>query len=175
MAENERFLVAEFVEPDATLRAAKALREDGWSVEIHTPFPLEGLRDALGFSERRVPLAFLIGGIVGAVTGFGMQVYTNLAYPLDVGGRPLIAVPAFMLITFELMVLFSVIAGIGTMLASNHLPRLHHPLFDSEEFHLASDDRFFVSLALAGRDRDEAGKALAAFDPERIEDVGGEP
>lgn len=175
MAETERFLLAEFAEPDAMLHAARSLRENGWSIEVHSPFPLDGMDDALGFTETRVPLAFLIGGIAGALTGFGMQVYTNLAYPLDIGGRPLIAVPAFMLITFELMVLFSVIAGIGTLLASNHLPRLHHPLFDAERFHLASDDRFFVSLALEGRDRDEAGKALAAFDPARIEDVGGEP
>jgi hypothetical protein len=175
MAEDRRFLLAEFADPDAMLRAAKELRQAGWSIEIHSPFPVKGMAEALGFAERRVPRAVLIGGLLGAVTGFAMQVYTNLAYPLDVGGRPLVAVPAFMLITFELTVLFAVIAGIGTMFASNHLPRLHHPLFDSQRFHLASDDRFFVSLALEGRDRDEAGKALAAFDPERIEDLGGEP
>lgn len=156
------------------LAAAKGLREEGWHVELYAPFPVKGMGEALGFTDHSVPLAFLIGGIVGALAGFGLQVYTNLAYPLDVGGRPLIAVPAFMLITFEVMVLTSVLAGIGTMLVRNRLPRLHHSLFDAERFHLASDDRFFVSAALAGRDERRAHAALARHEPVSISKVGGE-
>jgi hypothetical protein len=175
MARTEpAFLLGEFAESDAMLAAAKALREAGWAIEVHSPFPLAGMREALGFGERTVPHAFLIGGIVGALTGFGLQVYTNLAYPLDVGGRPLIAVPAFMLIAFELMVLFSVFAGIGTMFVRNRLPRLHHPLFDAQRFGLASDDRFFVSLALIDCDADEARAAMAAQGPAEVTWVGGE-
>jgi hypothetical protein len=79
-----------------------------------------------------------------------------------------------MLITFELMVLFSVVAGIGTMILANRLPRLHHPLFDAERFHLASDNRFFVSLALDGRDEGEARAALDRMRPASVEKVGGE-
>jgi hypothetical protein len=168
------FLVAEFAEPEQMLAAATALREAGWPIELHAPFPVKGMGEALGFSDRSVPHAFVIGGAIGAVGGFLLQVYTNFAYPLEIGGRPLVAVPAFMLITFELMVLTSVLVGIGTMRVKNRLPRLHHPRFAAERFGLASDDRFFVSAGLADRDEDAARAALARHEPLSVAKVGGE-
>jgi hypothetical protein len=169
------FLVAEFADPEPMIEATKILREEGWRVELHTPFPVKGMKEALGFTERTVPHSFVIGGIVGAVGGFLMQVYPNVTYQLDIGGRPMIAVPAFMMITFELLVLISVLAGIATMFAKNRLPRLHYALFDASRFHLASDSRFFVSLALVdGADEDEARGALERQRPASIEKVGGE-
>ena len=156
------------------LEAAKTLREEGWRVELHSPFPVKGMKEALAFHDRTVPHAFLIGGIVGAVSGFLIQAYANWAFPLDVGGRPLIAVPAFMLIVFELTVLCSVLTGIATMFVRNRLPRLHYPLFDAQRFHLASDDRFFVSLLLDGRDEDKAWAAIERQGPASLEKVGGE-
>lgn len=167
-------MVAEFAEPEPMLEAAKALREQGWQVELHSPFPIKGMKEALGFEERRVPRAFFFGGIAGALAGFAIQAYANWAFPLDVGGRPLIAVPAFMLITFEVMVLVSVLTGIATMFASNRLPRLHYPLFDAERFHLASDDRFFVSLLLDGIPQGEATATLERMGALSVSRVGGE-
>ena len=168
------FLVAEFAEPEAMLEAAKTLREDGWLVELHTPFPVQGMEEALGFHDRTVPHAFVIGGVAGAVSGFLVQAYANWAFPLDIGGRPLIAMPAFMLIIFELMVLGSVLSGLATMFVTNRLPRLHHPLFDAERFHLASDDRFFVSLALEGHSESEGGAELGRMGALSVSRVGGE-
>jgi hypothetical protein len=168
------FLVAEFAEPEPMLEAAKALREEGWIVELHTPFPVKGMAEALGFHDRTVPHAFVIGGIVGAISGFLIQAYANWAYPLDIGGRPLIAMPAFILIIFELMVLGSVLTGLATMFVKNHLPRLHHPLFDAERFHLASDDRFFVSLVLAGHGESEGRATLGRMGALSVSRVGGE-
>jgi len=175
MAKIERaFLVGEFAEPEAMLKAARTLREGGWRVELHSPFPVKGMEEALGFHERTVPHAFVIGGIAGALAGFAIQAYANLAYPLDVGGRPLIAVPAFMLITFEVMVLGAVLGGIATMFARNRLPRLHHPLFDAARFHLASDNRFFVSLVLDGRSEGEGRAVLGRLGAGSVSKVGGE-
>jgi hypothetical protein len=175
MARIERaFLVGEFAEPEPMLVAARTLREDGWRIELHSPFPVKGIEQALGFYERTVPHAFVIGGMAGALAGFAIQVYPNLAYPLDVGGRPLIAVPAFMLITFEVMVLGAVLSGIATMFARNRLPRLHHPLFDAARFHLASDNRFFVSLVLDGRSEGEGRAVLGRLGAASVSKVGGE-
>jgi len=168
------FLVGEFAEPEPMLAAARTLREDGWRVELHSPFPVKGMEEALGFHERTVPHAFVFGGIGGALAGFAVQVYANLAYPLDVGGRPLIAVPAFMLITFEVMVLGAVLSGIATMFARNRLPRLHHPLFDAARFHLASDNRFFVSLVLDGHSEGEGRAVLGRLGAASVSKVGGE-
>ncbi len=168
------FLVAEFAEPEPMLEATKALRAEGWRVELHSPFPVKGMKEALGLRERTVPHSFVIGGVAGAVGGFLIEAYANWAFPLDIGGRPLIAVPAFMMIVFELMVLGSVLTGLATMFVRNRLPRLHHPLFDAERFHLASDNRFFVSLAVDGRDEGEARAALDRMRPASVEKVGGE-
>ena len=176
MADPPRIVavLAEFQEPDTMIAAAKAVSGQGWRIETFTPFPVPGLKQALGFSENKVPVATLIGGIVGAATGFLMQVGAHLDFPLNVGGRPLIAVPAFMLITFELMVLFAVFAGIGTMMVANRLPKLHHPLFDVERFGMASDDRFFLAI-IAGKDgtfdHHEARAALWRTQPVAVSDV----
>lgn len=172
MAERRRSyaVLGEFAEPEELLAGARALREQGWRVEIFSPFPLEGMGEALGWSDDRVPLAFLIGGALGALGGFLMQVCTNRDFPLEIGGRPLIAVPAFMLITFELLVLFAVFGGIGMMLAANRLPRLHHPLFEAERFGLASNDRFFLAVLL-GEGPPDAEDARAALIRLRAGDV----
>ena len=168
------FLVAEFSEPEPMLEAAKALREEGWRVELHTPFPVKGMKEALAFHDRTVPHAFVIGGVLGAVGGFLIQAYANWAFPLDVGGRPLIAMPAFMLIIFELMVLCSVLTGLATMFVRNGLPRLHHPLFDAERFHLASDSRFFVSVLLDGPSESDGRATLGRMGALSVSRVGGE-
>lgn len=168
-------LLAEFDSPERLVEAAKALRGCGYRrLEAFTPFPVEGLPELLGYRDNRVAAAMLIGGAAGALLGFLMQVYTNLDFPIRIGGRGLVAVPAFMLITFEMLVLGAVLTGIATMFVSNRLPRLNHPVFDAERFDLSADDRFFLAI-LAGKDfdRNGAGKALAALKPDAIVEVPG--
>ena len=170
-------LLAEFDTPEKLVEAAKAMRgADCGELDAFSPFPVEGLAEALDFHTSAVQTATLIGGIVGAASGFLLQVYTNLDFPIWIGGRPLVAVPAFMLITFELMVLGAVLACIGTMLVANRLPRLNHPVFEAPEFNLGRPDRFFLAvLAGPGFDRDEAGKALASLKPEAIIEIPRAP
>lgn len=170
-------VLAEFDSADALIQAVRRIRAQGFAnIDAFTPFPVEGLTDAIGFRSRSVPLVTLLGGIAGPVLGFAMQVATNLDYPLRIGGRSLVAVPAFLLITFEMLVLGAVLAGIGTMFVANRLPRLNHPLFDADDFRLESDNRFFLAIFADEQfDRNEAGKALAALEPKAIIDVPGKP
>jgi hypothetical protein len=170
-------LLAEFDTPEKLVDAAKAMRgADCGELDAFSPFPVEGLAEALGFRTSAVQAATLIGGIVGAAGGFLMQVYTNVDFPIWIGGRPLVAVPAFMLITFELMVLGAVLACIGTMLVANRLPRLNHPVFEAKEFNLGRPDRFVLAvLDGPGFDRDKAGKALAQLKPEAIVEIPQAP
>ncbi len=168
-------LMAEFDAAEHLLDAIGKARAAGFRrLDAYSPFPVEGMAEALGFRDGRVPWLTLAGGIFGAALGFGMQVYTNLDYPLDIGGRPLVAVPAFMLITFELMVLFAVLFAIGGMLVLNHLPRLHHPVFELENFHLASSDKFFLLVFGddAAFDIDETRRFLETLDPVRVDPLG---
>lgn len=164
-------LLAEFAAADDLLESARKVHARGFrQIDAFSPFPIEGLADAIGHHDGRVPWMTLIGGVVGAALGYGMQAYTNLAYPIIVGSRPHIATPAFMLITFELMVLFAVLFSIGGMLVFNRLPRLHHPLFDLEAFHLASSGKFFLLVLASDErfDRDETWKLLASLEPVRV-------
>jgi hypothetical protein len=140
-------LVAEFDEPEALLDAARQTREAGFAeFDAYSPFPIDGLAEAVGFRDNRVPFATLIGGIVGGAAGYEMQVYASLAFPLNIDGRPLVAPQAFTLITFETAVLGAVVACVVTMLLANRLPRLHHPLFELENFHLATAKKFFLVI-----------------------------
>jgi hypothetical protein len=166
-------LVAEFDRAETLLGAARRAREAGYRrFEAYSPFPIDGLSEAVGFAEPWTPLAFLLGGIAGAILGYAMQVYTSLDFPIDIGGRPTVAPPAFALITFEVTVLVSVLSGVATMLLRNGLPRLSHPLFDVETFHLASVNRFF--LVIEARDPKFARGArrfLEGLDPVRIDEA----
>jgi hypothetical protein len=167
--------MAEFDRPERLIDAVRRTREAGFErVDAHTPFPIEGLAEELGLRDQRVPWLTLLGGILGAAAGYGLQVYTNHAFPLDIGNRPLIAPAAFMLITFELLVLGAVLFAIGGMLSLNHLPRLNHPLFDVDSFRLASTDKFF--LVVLSNDPQFDPRRTRAFlrglHPVRVDPVG---
>ncbi|MEZ2224065.1 DUF3341 domain-containing protein [Rhizobium sp. RCC_161_2] len=140
-------LLAEFDRPERLIAAAKRARKAGFrAMEAYTPYPINELTDLFGFKENIVPWLTLFGGIFGAAGGYGLQLYTNYAYQIEIGGRPLYAWQSFILITFELTVLFAVLFTIFGMLLLNRLPRLHHPLFSVEAFHLANSEKFFLVL-----------------------------
>lgn len=170
-------VLAEFDDSADVLGAVLSLRAQGFrSLDAYTPFPIDGLAQALGFADRRVPIAALAGGLPGGLVGYGMQAGANLDYPLWIGGRPLLATPSFVLVTFVFVIFGAALAAAVTMFLANRLPRLNHPLFGADDFDLCSDDRFFVAIiAGEGFDRNEAGKALAGLHPKAIIDVPGKP
>jgi asparagine N-glycosylation enzyme membrane subunit Stt3 len=167
-------VVAEFSRAEDLLAAVKTARDAGFArLEAFSPFPVEGLAQALGFRERTIAPSMLAGAMAGAAAGYFMQVWVNLDFPLNIGGRPVVAPPAFALITFELMVLGAVIFAILAMLIGDRLPRLHHPLFEIADFHFATQDKFFLAI-LAGDgafDAPAARRFLETLDPLRVADA----
>lgn len=141
-------LMAEFRTPEALLEAVRALRAQGFSrLQAYTPFPVEGLAPALGLTRNSVALCSLLGGLVGGIGGFFMQWYAaTIAYPVNVGGRPLNSWPMFIPVAFELAILGAALAAVIGMLAANGLPRLTHPVFAAPGFDLATRDRFFLCV-----------------------------
>ena len=117
-------LMAEFEQPEALLKASRAAQRAGYrKMDAYSPFPVEGVAEAIGFKHTRVPLVVLIGGITGAGVAYGMQYYSAVRdYPLNIGGRPLHSWPSFIPITFELTVLFASLAAVFGMLLMNGLP-----------------------------------------------------
>ena len=142
-------VVAEFPTPHELIHAVEKTREAGYRrIEAYTPFPVEGLAEALALKRNNVPLITLIGGLTGGLGGFFFQYWVSvIAYPLNIGGRPLNSWPAFIPVTFELTVLGAALSAVFGMLALNGLPRPHHPLFNVKRFvkHAASD-RFYLCI-----------------------------
>ena len=169
---DRALLLAEFASADALLKAIHRARSEGFRrMEAFTPFPVEGIAEALGIRERAIGPITFAGGVFGALLGYLMQVYVNLDYPLNVGGRDVIAVPAFLVVTFELTILFAVLAAILGMLVLDRLPRLSHPLFEAPRFRLASLDRFF--LCIDSEDRAAAERFLRGLAPVGVSEVAG--
>jgi ActD protein len=141
-------LLAEFDSAQRLIDAAHRCRDAGYlRLDALSPFAVPGLDEALHLPKHRVPLIFLIGGIIGGLTGFLMQVYAAVySYPVNVGGRPLYSWPAFIPITFELTILGAGLAGAFGMLALNGFPHPYHPLFNVPQFDLASQNRFFLCV-----------------------------
>src|ERR1043166_9372377 len=155
-------LLAEFSTPEDLMHAAEEAYAAGFrKMDGYAPFPVEGLAEALG-KTNRLPLLVLIGGIVGGVGAYFMQWYANaISYPINIGGRPIHSWPAFIPITFELTVLCAGLTAFFASFALNGLPRPHHPLFGISEFDRALQDRFF--LCIEATDRKFNPKETRAF------------
>ena len=141
-------LLAEFPGPTELVEAARRAHEEGYRrVDAYSPFPVDGLAEALGFHRTGMPMVMFLGGLTGAVAGYLMQWWiAAVDYPLNVGGRPLNSWPAFIPVTFECTVLGASLAAFVGMLALNGLPQPYHPVFNVPAFGRASRDRFFLCI-----------------------------
>lgn len=152
-------LLAEFENPAQLLHAAAKVRDAGYRYwDCHTPFPVHGLDQAMGVRRTALPVLVFVAGLIGCTTGFALQAFTNgssltvwamvwvTGYPFLISGKPLLSLQAFIPVMFELTILFSVLATVGFLLLLNGLPWLYHPLFRSDRFRRATDDRFFISI-----------------------------
>lgn len=168
-------LLAEFDRPGDLLAAARAAHAAGYlKMDAYTPIPVHGLTDALGQRATKLPWLTLLGGTLGALFGYGFQYWVSvIAYPMNIGGRPLHSWPAFFPVIFELTVLGAALFSVFGMLALNGLPMPYHPVFNVPQFRLASRDRFFLCLeAVDPRfDRAAARQFLESLHPRAIHEV----
>jgi hypothetical protein len=168
-------LAAEFETPEAVLAAARAVARAGYRrADAYSPFPVEGVGEALGAHRTRIPLLVLIGAVFGACTGFFMLWYANvISYPWNVGGKPPNSWPAWIPITFELGVLFASFAAFFGMFALNGLPMPYHPVFNIPDFARASRDRFFIVIESTDRnfDLEQTRQFLEGLKPVAVREV----
>ncbi|MDQ1707958.1 MAG: hypothetical protein QOJ88_1169 [Pyrinomonadaceae bacterium] len=141
-------IMAEFDNPTDLVAAARRTYEKGYRrINGYSPYPIEELSEAIGFTRTSLPLIVLIGGILGGLGGFFMQYWMEVIdYPLNVGGKPFNSWPAFIPITFECTVLVASFAAVLGMLVLNKLPQPYHPVFNAPNFALATRDKFFLVI-----------------------------
>jgi hypothetical protein len=141
-------LLAEFPDPESLVRAAIQAYQAGYRrMDAYSPFPIEGLADAIGMHRSWIPRIVLTFGIIGGVTGYLFQVAAmGIWYPINVGGRPYNSILSFVPVTFELTILFASLSAVVSLLIVNRLPQPYHPVFNVEQFSRASTDRFFLVI-----------------------------
>jgi molybdopterin-containing oxidoreductase family membrane subunit len=146
-------VVGVFEHVDTAVRAIRELRRRGFeAVSAYSPVPLPELEEALtghGLPRSPVRLFTLVGGLIGTASGFALTIWTVLKWNLITGGKPVVSIPPFVVIAFELTIL---LGGLGTLLGlfvTAPLPRLGAaPRYDPR----FSSDRFGVEVACAPAD-----------------------
>jgi hypothetical protein len=165
-------LLAEFDSSTALLAAAEKVTAAGYTkTDAFSPFPIHGLAEAIGFKERTIAPIILSGGIAGALGGFGLQYWSQvIAYPMNIGGRPMYSWVSWIPPTFEMTILFAASAAVFGMLAMNGLPQPYHPVFNAPRFALASQDRFFLVIEAtdAKFDTQKTKAFLAGLQPREV-------
>ena len=157
MRERSRLHALVLDSPDKTVRAVKKLKLAGFVVfDVHTPFPVHSIAEAMELRPSRISRATLAGGVAGLSLGLGFQAWTSVFdWPMNIGGKSDLALEALVPVTFELGILFAAIATVFTLLVGSRLiPQGAMPA--SQPHKRGTADRFTVLV----REDD------ASFDPE---------
>jgi len=167
--------MAEFENATQLVVAANKTREAGFvDVDAYSPIPIEELNEALGLRRTRLPMLVLAGGLIGGLSGYALQYWSQtMAYPLNIGGRPFHSWPHFIPVTFETTVLGAALSAFAGMWILNKLPMPYHPVFNVPAFVRASRDRFFLCIETTDPrfDRQATAQFLESLHPVGVSEV----
>ncbi len=150
--ENKKYISVVFEDEEPMLEAVYKIQENNEQIlDVFTPFPVHGLDKALGMKRTKIPVAGFICGAIGGLLGFLFQAWVfTVDYPLVFGGKPYLAVPSFIPVTFELTVLFTALGIVGAMLIRSRLKpsKKFDPVNDR-----ITDDRFVILVDASGNEK----------------------
>ena len=154
---DRRVLVGSFTTEEDVLGAARAAREHGFRIaDAYTPYAVHGLDRAMGLRPSRLPWVCFVCGLLGATSKLAFQFWAMAVdWPVNVGGKPWNSFPAYVPVTFEVMVL---LAALGTVLAFLLRCRLLPGKEATPLFPGATDDCFLLALE---RPEDPADESAA--------------
>jgi hypothetical protein len=151
--EPARGVLALYDDPDKLLAAAAVAKEHGFpDLDAYTPYAVHGLSEALGIRKSWVPYVTLVMGLSGAALGLAFMIWTSAYdWPINVGGKPMISLPAFIPITFECGVLLGGTMTLAALLVACGLPNLGRPILDRD----LTNDRFGLWIPDSGPEWNE--------------------
>jgi hypothetical protein len=140
-------LLAEFETADGLVHAIEEMRQKGLTdLEGYTPYHNHDVEHALGIKRSLISKAMFVVGMSAAAGAYGLQyLLSAVDYPINVGGRPPHMGSAFVLVTFEMGVLFSALTAVVGVIALNGL-KLYDPIDNVPGFERASLDRWFLAI-----------------------------
>ena len=156
-------IMAEYETPAEIMAAAKKVHAAGYQKwYVHSPFPIHGMDDVMGWDNAKVGYFTFFGGLTGFTIGMTMQWFMNkFDYDLVVGGKPLFSGFFAFPVSYELTILLGAFGSLIGMFVLNRLPRHHHPLLANERFADVTDDKFYVVIECEDdRYEEQATRAL---------------
>jgi len=141
---NPTGVLGVFTHMDTTIDAIHELKRAGMDrFTVYSPLPSHDLEHAIDPPQSPIRLFTLVGGLTGAATGFALATWTSLDWPLITGGKPIISLPPFVIIAFELTILFGALSTVLGLFIAARLPArrevLYDPSFSSGGFGIAVD------------------------------------
>jgi hypothetical protein len=123
-----------FLDEHQVLAAAHKVRESGFvKFDAISPFPIHGMEEACGIKRSFIPYVTMVAGCLGLWAAHELTYWTSVVdWPLNVGGKPMWSLPAFIPIMFELTVLFGALASVATLFAVCKMPRIDPPVIDKD-------------------------------------------
>lgn len=166
---NDYLVIGHFKHVDSTQSAIRKLRElKEENVELFTPFPNHDLEDEMYFGKKRSPVrrVTLLGGLTGLFGAFLMTCWMSIDYPVRVSAKPLVSIPAFIVIGFECTILLGSIANLIAMFHFSRIPNLfkspgHRPQF--------TDGTFGLTVRVPKEKTDEFKKMFEQSGAEEVE------
>jgi hypothetical protein len=133
-----------FGDPESALEAAGRLIKEGFErPEIMSPIPIHGIDDVLGPKKSVIKRFTLFGGLFGAMGGFALAAGTAVLYAHPTGGRPIITIPPFLIITYEMTILCGVLATVLGFFISARFPAIRERVYVPE----SAVDKFVVNVS----------------------------
>ena len=135
--------------PKELIELSKKVRDSGYiDFDTYSPFPIHGIDKAMGIEPSIIPWLSLTGCLIGLTSAVALQVWTNgIDYKIALSGKPFIAFPAFVPVTFELTILFTAFFTVFGMFGLNKLPTWNKPIFNNESIKKATCSGFFLSIS----------------------------
>jgi len=142
---NKKFVLGIYDDEDVLLHAIETIRATGTKIyEVFSPYPIHGIDDVLGIKRSRLPIVAFFGGLTGMSFALWMQIWMlGFDWPMIIGGKPHIALPSFIPVTFELTVLFAAFSMVIVFfIVTNLKPSMRVNVFDKR----STDDKFVMAI-----------------------------